>query len=126
MRLHRVADSVERHKNKFGDYLEIISIAQLIVNGEHKLKEKSKFWNKKDRKVYFCVYINFDTDKIQGQFTKEMFSAAAHEYINQNERATIGVYLKKKDLKGKFLYNYETAYKQVQADLMDEFYGNAK
>ena len=126
MRIHKVTDPVDKHKKKFEDYFELLKIAQLIVNIEYDKREKSKFYSAKDAKVYFCVTIDMEMEKIIGNFDKKMFMDAVHEYINDNDKDTIGVYLKKKDKSGASLYTYTKAYDQVQKDLMIKYFGNPK
>jgi hypothetical protein len=126
LRLHKVTDPIEKHKKKFEDYYALLKIGQLLVNIEYEKREKSKFWNKKDKKVYFWVFVDMENETIRGQFTREMFSQAVHEYVNDNERETVGVYLKKRDTRGNHIYNYEKAYSQVQKDLFADYYGNPK
>lgn len=126
LRLHKVTDPIDKHKKKFEDYFGLLKVAQTIVNIEYDKREKSKFWNKRDNKVYFWVFVDMEDEKIRGNFTKEMFREAVHQYINENEKETIGVYLKKKDSKGNLLYNYERAFKAAQEEIEFKYYGNIK
>lgn len=130
VRLHKVAGKVT--DKQFEDYYEIMRIAQLIVNLEHQKGEKSKFYKPEKRdptkkRIFFSVYVNFDTDKIFGEFDKSMFADAVHKYINENKKTTINLYLDERDEYGNKLYkNYHEAYLQVQKDFMTEYYGNPK
>jgi hypothetical protein len=124
IRLHHCTTLTREKMKNFGDYTDAIMLAQILVNDEYNKREKSRHYNRKDKKVYFCAWINLDNQLIIGDFDKAMLADAIHEFINQNERETIGVYLKKKDKTGKTLYNWESAYKAVERDMMLKYYGN--
>lgn len=126
-RIHECGDSAERHKDKFQAHYTAVKLAQILVDIEFDKGDKSKFYNRKEQQVFFYVSINADKrDKLLGDFDRAMFQAAIHEYINQHHGETVGRYLRKRNESGELIYNYETAYKQVQADFFRKYYGNLK
>ena len=124
IRIHHCTTLTREKMKNFGDYTDAIMLAQILVNTEYEKREKSRHYNKKDKKVYFYAWINLDNHQLKGDFDKEMLAEAIHEFINQNESQTINIYLKKKDKTGRCLYNWETAYKAVVQDMMLKYYGN--
>jgi dephospho-CoA kinase len=124
MRLHKTTDKVERHENKFGEYSEILHIAENLVNNRY-YKEMDKRGSDNLRNYFdFYVYVDFNRNKIYGKFQRDEFKEAITEYIQENEGSTIGKLLKKKDRKGKVLYNYEQALIASETQLLNKYYGN--
>jgi len=123
LRFHKVTDSVDRHKDKFGDYVTILKLAEIIVNKVY--YERNPRYLDDEGKVRFCVWINFDNEKISGAFTKEDFLKAIEEYIMQNERETIKPILNRKNKQtGEKLFTYGQAYKMAEEQLFNDYYGN--
>lgn len=123
LRFHKCLDTVERHKNKFEEYTEILKIAENIVNKRYQEHVK----NNRTGQTYFpfCVFVDFDRDKIFGEFTKKEFTKALEAYVMENENDTVGRLLKLKDRDtGKSLYNYKTAFDKTEADLFEKYWGN--
>jgi hypothetical protein len=80
LRFHKTKDTVERHKNKFEDYYDILKIVENIIHTEYYSKKNERFF----------LYINFDRNKIRGTgLTEQMFRDAAFKYIGQNKIETI-------------------------------------
>lgn len=113
LRFHKVSEDVERHKNKFQEYTEILKIAEILVNNKYKNGD-----------IRFYCYVDFDRDIIHGNFNKADFQNAITEYIQDNESLTIGKYLRKKDRDGKNIYNYRQALEKCEIDLFNKYYGN--
>ena len=114
LRFHKTLDTVERHKNKFEEYTEILKIAEKLVNKRYENDD-----------IRFYCYVNFDTDKISGKFSKAEFMDTLTEYIQENERDTITKLLNKKDREGRPIYkSYRSALEKCEKDLYDLYYGN--
>lgn len=113
LRMHKVSEDVERHKTKFQEYTELLKIAEVLVNTRYE-----------EGDIRFYCYVDFDRDKIMGNFSKKDFLAAITEYIQENENETINKWLKKKDRTGRVIYNYTQALEKVENDLFEKYYGN--
>jgi hypothetical protein len=75
--------------------------------------------------IRFCVWINFDTEKISGEFSKKDFIEAIDYYIMQNERETISPIMNLRDkTTGEKLYSWGEAFKKAQQKLFAQYYGN--
>jgi hypothetical protein len=135
VRLHKTDDTVSKHKNKFLEATGILQIAELIVNKRY-FKGKSMLENAKSDEerfkinkefVWFWVYVNYDTNKITGRFTREEFEVALEDYMTANENEVLGLLLKKKDTTtGRCLYDWTEAFKIKKDELFQMYYGNPK
>ena len=137
LRVHKTTDDVDRHKNKYEDQYKIVKLAQTIVNNDFRKATTNEAdleilgtWvdlggGRMEYKSAY-VYVNFDTNKISGNFKKSHFYEACMDYINDNERDTIKPLLNRKDTKGKSVYNYEQAVEICLNDMFKEFYGNKR
>lgn len=125
MRMHKTTDKVERHESKFGEYSEILYIAENIMNTRY-YEEMNKRGDKNIRNYFeFYIYIDFNRNKIYGSFSKKEFQDAITQYIQENEQYTIGKLLKRKDRQGKNLYqSYNEALVVCENDLFKKYYGN--
>jgi ribosomal protein L30/L7E len=133
LRLHKIGDSVETHKDKFQEYTEILKIAELIVNKSfdygNKLsrsttnpEEQKKYFDKYCR--FFC-YVDFDKDQIKGAFSRQQFIDAITDYIQYNPKNTIDRVMKLKDVEsGKSIHTYKTALHICQEEIFEKYYGN--
>lgn len=120
LRLHPVLESVDKHKDKFNEYTEIIKIAQNIVNSRY--TEFMRNHREQFRTYFdFFVYVNFDKNQIQGNFTRDEFEKIITEYIQKNEKTTIGELLKLKDRTGKKIYQYSEALAKEEQELFDKY-----
>jgi hypothetical protein len=120
LRLHPTLDAVERHKDKFGEYTEILKLAEKLVNGRYEAFIKV---NKDRFQTYFdfFVYVDFDKNQIYGNFSKLDFQNVITEYIQENEKSTINVLMNRKDRSGTKLFNYSTALAKSEQDLFDKY-----
>lgn len=100
LRMHFITESVMKHKTKYEDKVDYMSIAQKIV--EH------HYYNLGDK--YFFVNIDLRKRKIFGKYTEEEFDAAAKEYIYENSSALVAPLLKQIDWETK-----EKKYNEVSA-----------
>lgn len=111
IRLHKTNDTVLRHKTKFEEKTEILSIAESIVNNRYRSGDKR-----------FFVYVNIDDSKIIGKFKKEEAIAAINEYIETNQNKLLKPILNKRDVQGKKIHSFETALKQLHENLYDDYF----
>lgn len=115
IRFHKVDDTVERHKNKFGGNLEHLKILEKMVDIE--------FYKGNKR---FYAYLNKDTGKIQGSFSKKQFQYSIYQYLQDNYNRVVKPMLNKKDLfTGKPIYtDHKHLAKMLIKEYTDKYYGN--
>lgn len=102
LRLHRADDTIMRHSSKISGTIEHLLIMEKLVE----LK-----YNAGNRR-FFC-YLNKDTGKIKGQFTKTEFLQAVEAYLSSNYNRILKPILEKRHI-----YSGERLYKnQKQAVL---------
>jgi hypothetical protein len=120
LRMHPTLDTVERHKVKFDEYTEILKLSEKIVNKRYDVFIKE---NKERFRTYFdfFTYVDFDKNQIRGLFSRAEFEDIITEYVQENEKSTIDVIMKKKDVSGKHLFNYTTALHKAEQDLFDRY-----
>lgn len=102
LRFHKNIESVEKHKNKFPDKYEILSIAESIVNDQY---------NGGNSRYY--LYVDLDEMKIRGEVTDEMIEKALTEYIYKNLNDLTKALTSQVE-KGKKKYTTETAVAEVK------------
>ena len=118
MRIHKTMDNFEKHKGKFTNNLDLLKVAEALVENENSKLDPKKQW-------FYC-YADFDIGKVRGSFNKKQFSEAISIYVSQNEKQIVSPLLNSKDRKGNKIYSsYEQAYNQVEKDLFNKFYGNS-
>jgi hypothetical protein len=117
MRIHKTNDNFRKHRSKFEGHLQLLEIAEKLVENLNKKRDRNKQWA-------FC-YANFDINGIQGDFSMEEFKQAVTDYILENESDTIKPMLNKKDRTGVKIYSYEQALSTLEEDLVHEYYANA-
>ena len=98
MRVHKNSDSVERHKQKFPDKIDLFSIVESMVN--------KKYY---DGDTRFFLYVDVDEEKIFGNYDKELFDYAVDEYCSMNHRQVVKPYINKRNEKGKKTYTPQQA-----------------
>lgn len=120
LRLHKTLDGVDRHKDKFAEFYEIVKIGEMLVNSRYEQFIKA---NKEAQRTYFgfFVYIDFDRSKIIGDFGRNEFEQIITDYIQVNERAVLNPILNKKDRNGKKVYSYGEALSKVEQDLFEKY-----
>lgn len=112
IRMHKTNDTVSRHKNKFEERAEILTIAEAIV---------SKKFDDGDERYY--LYIDIDNNKIYGDFDEKDIDYAIQEYVSQNDRSLLAPLLKKIDIEtGKKIYTPQTALKYLLANLKKKYF----
>jgi hypothetical protein len=119
IRLHKTEDSVDRHRDKFGDKADIMLIAEKIVEARYRwgmANDKNDETGK-----YFNVTIDVDYSKIRGIFTRVEAEHAITEFISQEGK--INKLLKQKNRFGQKVYdNYQHAHSFLEQRYMDEFF----
>lgn len=117
LRFHKNSESVERHKNKYPDKVEILKIAEAMVNNEFE-KGNSRF---------YC-YVNLDDEIIEGAYSQKMLDSANVRYIEENYAQVIKPMLNRVSIlenKTKKL-TQEEAIKIKRAKLFKEYYQGNK
>lgn len=110
LRFHKNIESVEKHKQKFPDKYEILSIAESMVNDQY---------NSGD--IRFYVYVDLDEMKIRGEITEEMIDKAIREYIYKNLNELTKPLTAQID-GGKKKYNTESAVEEVRNRLYSLYF----
>jgi hypothetical protein len=107
LRLHKFTDSVKRHKHKYEDKLEYLSIAEIIINTRYENGDKR-----------FFLYTDIDNEKVYGNFTQEEFELAVNKYVENNYSQIISPLLKARDEKGRKVYTPQSAILECKKRLM--------
>jgi len=98
IRMHKITDSVKKHKHKFEDKYEYISVAEIMINQEYENKNK-----------YFYVYIDVDDEKVYGQFTDAQYDNAVMTFIQNNYDKIINPMLNARNEKGAKVHTAQSA-----------------
>jgi len=98
IRMHKITDSVKKHKHKFEDKFEYISIAEMMINQENERGNK-----------HFYVYIDVDDEKLYGSFTKAQFENAVNTFIQNNYTNVIAPMLNARNERGKKVHTAQSA-----------------
>lgn len=98
IRMHKITDSVKRHKHKFEDKYEYISIAEIIINQEYE----------KGNKHYF-LYVDIDDEKIYGSITEAQYENAVNIFIQNNYTNVISPMLNARNESGKKVHTPQSA-----------------
>ena len=120
IRMHKTNDSVERHANKFQDKLDILSIAENIVNAKYEYGEANDI-NTEDGKFFF-LYVNLFKNKIYGNFTKEDAELSVRKYMSLNHNRLMKPYINMYDAKGVKMYDKVSAMKAVSEKMLRDFF----
>ena len=88
IRFHKNSDSVERHKNKFPDKIDLFAIVESMVNKRYY-----------DGDTRFYLYVDVDEEKIYGNYDEELFNHAVDEYWYESSPS--GQTLHQQERKGK-------------------------
>ena len=86
LRMHKFTDTVKKHKQKYEDKYEYLSIAESIINTK----------NEQGDKHFFC-YADIDEERVYGAFSKQDFENAVNNFIQQNYTNIINPLLKARD-----------------------------
>ncbi len=112
VRLHRADDTIERHKSKVSGNIEHLLIMEKLIE----LKYKS------GAKRFFC-YLDKDTGKITGRFTRLEFLRAVETYLSSNYQRVLKPLLDRRHIyTGELLYkNQREAVTEYMRYLMKEY-----
>lgn len=108
IRLHKFTDTVAKHKHKFEDKFEYLSLAEIIVNTKNEQGDK-----------YFYLFADVDEEKVYGNFTDEEFENAVNKFIATHYSKMINPMLKARNENGKKLHTAQTAISEVKSRLMN-------
>lgn len=108
IRLHKFTDTVKKHKHKFEDKYEYLSIAETMINMKYEEGDK-----------YFYLFADIDNDKIYGAFSNTDMEKAVHKFIENNYTNLINPLLNARDEKGVKKYTAETAIAEVKRRLLN-------
>lgn len=110
IRFHKNTDSVRRHKDKFEDKFEFLSLVENMVNTEYNNGNKR-----------FYAYINVEEMKMLPGFDREKFEAATQEYIDANYAQLIAPKLKERNNDGENKFTVLTARQFHFNRMMNEY-----
>lgn len=105
LRMHKTGDTVDRHRDKYEDRYEIVKIAETIIGYRFSGGNiGGKYYAPEER---FYLYVNFDKEKIMGDFTRREAERAVREYIWVNESTLIKPMLRIRNERGEFVCKTE-------------------
>jgi len=107
IRMHKITDNVKKHKHKFEDKYEYISIAETLINQE---VEKGN--------IHFFVYVDVDTEKVYGTFTDKQYEDAVMKFIQNNYDKVINPMLNARNEQGKKLHTAQSAIAEYKKKLI--------
>jgi len=107
IRLHKFTDTVKRHKHKYEDKVEYLSIAEIIINTKNEVNK------------HFFLFADVDDEKIYGAFSKTDFENAVNKYISENYSQLISPLLKARDERGKKVHSTQSAMAEIKKRLMN-------
>ena len=106
IRLHKFTDTVKRHKHKYEDKYEYLSIAEIIIN------KKNEEGNR-----HFFLFADIDEEKIYGAFTNADFDYAVQKYISDNYSQLISPLLKARDERGRKVHTTQSSMNEIKKRL---------
>jgi hypothetical protein len=106
IRMHKITDSVKRHKHKYEDKYEYLSIAELIINKQYENGNK-----------YFFLYVDIDDEKVYGAFTTAQYEEAVNSFIQMNYSQIISPMLNARNEQGKKIHTPQTAIQEYRKKL---------
>lgn len=114
LRFHKNLEGVQKHKKKFEDKEELLTLVEMLVNNEYKSGNNR-----------FYQYVDLDEMKIRnnsnGPLDMKKLDTVINDYIQKNFRSLINPYIRMKDEKGKPLYTLEQA-KKTEIDRLKQTY----
>lgn len=106
LRLHKFTDSVKRHKHKYEDKFEYLSIGEIIINKRYE-----------EGDTRFFLYADIDNEKIYGKFTQEEYDNAVNTFIQNNYSNLVSPMLKGRDDRGRKTYTPQSAIAELKKRL---------
>lgn len=129
LRLHKTTDSFKKYKSRIEGQEEILYLAEHLVklmNAKKRLNAtKEQLIHEKEIPIetFYC-YVDMDSTKIRGAFTRADFEEAILKYIGQNKKDAMDDILNEIDVKGNKVYTFEEAFAVKKQELMRLYYGN--
>jgi hypothetical protein len=106
IRMHKITDAVKKHKHKFEDKYEYISIAEIMINQEYEKGNK-----------HFFVYVDVDDEKVYGSFTTAQYDNAVNIFIQNNYANVINPMLNARGMDGKKVHTAQSAISEYKTRL---------
>lgn len=111
IRMHKITDPVERHKNKFPDKEECMKIAERIVKDQYL-----------SGNIRFYLFVDFDDEKIYAPgITEEQKRAAIKLFIAENYNRVMSTMFNVLDESGK-KYTAEAALAIKEKELYEQYF----
>ena len=107
IRMHKITDAVKKHKHKFEDKYEYISIAEIMINQEYEKGNK-----------HFFVYVDVDDEKVYGSFTTAQYDNAVNIFIQNNYANVINPMLNARGMDGKKINTVQSAITEYKTRLL--------
>lgn len=121
IRMHKTADQVARHEDKFLDKTQILSISENIVNARFRYGVQKKVYNYTG--TYFSCLVDMEALKIDGVFTQKEAEKAVEQYISHNSANTIRSEYNSLDRTGKRVWkDYASCYAYVERNMMEDYF----
>ena len=98
IRMHKITDSVKKHKHKFEDKYEYISIAEIMINQEYEKGNK-----------HFFLYVDVDDEKLYGSFNDAQYENAVNIFVQNNYSNYIAPMLNARNEQGKKVHTAQSA-----------------
>lgn len=111
IRMHKNTDTVERHKNKFPDKFECMTIAEKIISHQY---------HNVDGRFY--LYVDFDNEKIHCDVDPEVIENAICEYVGENYNKLISPMLEMRDRNGEKKFKPETVVRDKESMLLKQYF----
>lgn len=107
IRLHKFTDTVKKHKHKFEDKFEYLSIAETLINQKYESGDRR-----------FFLYCDIDEEKVYGGFSTDDWESATNTFIQHNYSNLVQPLLKARDDRGGKVYTPASAMSEVKQRLM--------
>ena len=109
LRFHKCTDTVAKHRKKFEDKFEFLSIAEGMVN--------YNYYQLNNKRYY--LHIDIDDEVIRGNYTDKLWDLSVDEFITKNYKDTVAPLLRARDASGKKSYTSMQAIKEVKSRLLN-------
>jgi hypothetical protein len=107
LRIHKFTDTVKKHRNKFEDKYEYLSIAEIIVNKKYEAGDKR-----------FYLYADIDEELLYGGFNVGDYENAINYFTQTNYKNLITPLLQARNERGQKVYTPASAIHEVKRRLL--------
>lgn len=107
IRMHKITDAVKKHKHKFEDKYEYLSLAEIMINQEYEKGNK-----------HFFLYVDVDDEKVYGSFTKAQYENAINIFIQNNYNHVITPMLNARNERGHKVHTAQSAIAEYKKRLL--------